>query len=113
MYQRKVHAQTIRNPRRPFCPSRIWAHNHATLHSTMLRQYPLLDILPQQMPSVQVVDWDVEETLVLRVMQVHSDDVVSSRASQEVGNEGAGLSDPLFVAALRFEVWWGCSRGVC
>ncbi len=64
----------------------------------------MLDVFPQQMPAVQVVNWDVEEALVLRVVEIHSDDVVGAGAGQEVGDEGAGLGDPLLVAALRFEV---------
>jgi hypothetical protein len=51
-------------------------------------------------PTVEVVDWDVEEALILRVVQVHGDDVVRASAGKEVGNESTGLSHPHLVSTL-------------
>jgi hypothetical protein len=46
----------------------------------------LLDVLFEERSAVEVVHWDVEEALVLRVVQVHGDDVICAGASQEVGD---------------------------
>ena len=56
------------------------------------------------MSSIQIIDRDVEEALVLRVVQVHGDDVVGAGAGEQVGDEGARLRHPLPIATLGAEV---------
>jgi hypothetical protein len=62
-----------------------------------------LDVTLEERSAVEVVDRDIEETLVLRVVQIHGDDVISAGAGQQVGHEGTGLSDPLLVAGSWLE----------
>jgi hypothetical protein len=42
------------------------------------------DVALEQVPAVEVVHGNVEEALVLRVVEVHGDDVICSRAGQEI-----------------------------
>lgn len=104
MNQRKVHSQCIGNICRSLSATGVRRDDDAILHSAVLGHDLVLDILSQQVAAVEIVDGDVEEALVLRVVQVHGDDVVGAGAGQEVGDEGAGLGDPLAVAALRAEI---------
>lgn len=57
----------------------------------------VLDITLQQWASVQVVDGNVKESLILRIVEIHSDDVVGAGAGEETGHKGTGLGDPLTV----------------
>lgn len=50
--------------------------------------------------SVKVIDRNIEESLVLRVMKVHSNNVVSTSASKELSNKSSSLSYPLFVTGV-------------
>jgi len=62
-----------------------------------------LNVLFENRSSVEVVHWDIEEALVLRVVQVHGDDVICAGASQEVGDQCSGLCDPLSISRTWFE----------
>lgn len=64
----------------------------------------MLNVLAQQMPAVQIVDRDVEEALVLRVVQIHRDYMIRTGTSKEISDQRPGLRDPLLVAPLRLEV---------
>ena len=96
VYQSKGHVQRIRNRRRSFRTARIRADDDGLF----VVGYPELNVVPEQVSAVQVVDGNVEEALILRVVQVHRDDMVRPGAGQQVRNQRAGLSDPLLVAAL-------------
>lgn len=96
----EVCAQGVCNVCRTLCTASIRADNHTVVGSTMLGDDLLLDVLLQHVPTVEVVDRDVEEALVLRVVQVHCDDVVCASASQEVSNKSTSLSHPHLVSTL-------------
>jgi hypothetical protein len=104
MDQRKIHAKGISNIRRSLRTTRIRGDNNTILHPATLGHDLMLDVLAQQMSAVQIVYGNVEEALVLRVVQVHGDDVIGTGAGEKVGDKGAGLCDPLPVAALGTEV---------
>jgi hypothetical protein len=80
VYESEGHAQCIRYRCCPFCTSRIWTHYHRLLVIWDL----ILDVAAQEVATVQVVHWNIEETLVLRIVKVHCDDMVGSGAGEEV-----------------------------
>ena len=63
----------------------------------------LLDIVLDQRFSVEIVDGNIEESLVLRVMEIHGDDVVGASAGQEVCNKGTSQGYPLLVPRFGLE----------
>lgn len=95
----KGHAQRICYSRRALRSSGVGA-NHDGL---LVLWDVVLDVFADQVAAVQVVHGDVEEALVLRVVQVHGDDVIGAGAGEQVGNESAGLGNPLLVARLGLE----------
>jgi hypothetical protein len=98
--ERKVCAQSVCDVRCALCAASVRADDHTVVGSSVLGDDVLLNVLFQHVPTVEVVDWDVEEALVLRVVQVHGDDVVRAGAGEEVGNESTSLSHPHLVSAL-------------
>jgi hypothetical protein len=83
-----------------------------------------LDVFAEEMATVQVVNGNVEETLVLRVcglsawfmvskhtrhtMEIHRNNVVCASACEKVCNQRAGLSDPLAIPDHGLERGWFC-----
>jgi hypothetical protein len=98
--ERKVCAESICNVGRTLCATSVGADNHAVIGSTVLRDDLLLNVLLQHVPTVEVVDRDVKEALILRVVQVHCDNVVCTSTCEEVGNESASLSHPHLISFL-------------
>lgn len=107
MDQCEWHSQPIRDRSGSLRAAGVRADNHRLL---VVRDV-VLDVLLQQRAAVEVVDGDVEEALVLRVMQVHGDDVVSACAGEKVGDECAGLGDPLLVPGAGLETIFRGLRG--
>lgn len=64
------------------------------------------DIALEQVATIEVVYWDVEEALVLGIVKVHSDDVIRASAGQKVRDQSTGLRNPLLVSTLRSEFRW-------
>ena len=99
MNQSKIHAEAVCNSGCTLCAARIRTDNNGLLEVGDV----LLDIPLQQRLAVQVVDRHIKEALVLWVVQVHGDDMIGTRARQQVGDENAGLGNPLLVARLGLE----------
>lgn len=59
-----------------------------------------LDVTLEEGTGVEVVDWDVEESLVLGIMQIHCDDVIGTGTAQQISNQGTSLGNPLSVARV-------------
>ena len=104
MDESKVCAQGVCDVCRALCAASVRTDDHAVVGAAVLGDDLLLDVLLQHVPSVEVVHWDVEEALVLRVVQVHGDDVVCASAGQEVCNESTSLSHPHLVSTLDREL---------
>jgi hypothetical protein len=98
--ERKGHTKNIGNGSCTFGTTSIRTDDDSVL---VLRNVEL-DILAQEVLAIQVVDGDVEETLVLRVVEVHCDDVVGASAGKEVGDKSTSLCDPLLVTSLGLKV---------
>lgn len=98
--QRKLHPHGIGDSGSSFGTTGIGADHNGVL---VVGDVPL-DVGLEKRTSIQVVHRDVEETLVLRIVQIHRDDMVRTGASEQVGHQGTGLSDPLLVARAWLEV---------
>jgi hypothetical protein len=98
--EREVCAQGVCDVCCALCASSVRADDHTVVGSSVLGDDVLLNVLLQHVPTVEVVDRDVEEALVLRIVQVHGDDMVCAGAGQEVGNESTSLSHPHLVSTL-------------
>jgi len=99
--ERKGHTQSIGDGSCTFGTASIRTDDDGVL---ILRDVEL-DVLAQEVLAVQVVNRDVEEALILRVVEVHCDDVIGASAGKKVGNQCTSLRDPLLVTPLRFKVW--------
>ena len=99
MYERKTDSQRVCNGGSSFGSTCIRADNDTIFE---IRNF-LLNVLLEQWPPIQVVNGYVEETLILRVVKVHSNDVVGAGASKKISNKCAGLCNPLSVAWTRLE----------
>jgi hypothetical protein len=120
--QSKRHAQRIGNCGCAFGTTCIGTDYDSLLEIGDVELY----VLPEKMAAVQIVDWDIEETLVLRVcsllvclgaclcvlhtMKIHGDNVVCAGACEKVGDQSAGLSNPLAVSHHGLKSRWLCSR---
>ena len=100
MDERKVRAESICDVGRTLCSTSVGTDDHAVVGSAVFGDDLLLDVLLQHVPTIKVVDRDVEEALVLRIVQVHCDDVVGTSTCKEVGNESTSLSHPHLVSLL-------------
>lgn len=115
--QRKRHTERISDGSGSLSTSGVGTDNDSLLVVGDVR----LDVLAEEMAAVQVIDWNVEEALVLgiyqsvsmellsgselRTVQIHGNDMVGASTCEEVGNQRAGLSNPLTVADLWLESW--------
>lgn len=99
VYQRKRHAKCVCHSRSSFRATGVWADDDGGLVVGNL----VLDVLFEQMPAIEVVDGNVKEALILWVVQVERYDMIGAGTGEQVGNQCAGLCDPLFVASLRGE----------
>ncbi len=99
MNKRKVHVQAVCNGGSALGTTGIWGDNDGILEVWNV----LLDVALEQWLAVQVVDWDVEEALVLGVVQIHGDDVVGPCTGEKISDERSGLCDPLLVTWLWLE----------
>ena len=63
MNERKRHAERIGDGSSSLCASSVWADDNSLLIIGNVG----LDVFAEQMATVQIVDWDVEEALVLRI----------------------------------------------
>jgi len=63
----------------------------------------VLNVPFEKMTAIEIVDGDIEEALILRVVQVHGNDMVRASTSEQVCNQSTGLSDPLLVTTLWLE----------
>lgn len=59
-----------------------------------------LDVVLDQSLSIEVVDGNIKEALVLGIVKIHGDNVVGAGTSQQVGNQSAGLGNPVLVTRL-------------
>ena len=100
MNERKGHTQSIGDGSCTFGTASIRTDNDGIL---ILRNVEL-DVLAQEVLAVQVVDGDIEETLILRVVKVHCDDMVGASAGKKVGDKSTSLGNPLLVAPLGLKV---------
>jgi hypothetical protein len=98
--ERKGHTKNIGNGSCTFGTTSIRTDDDGVL---VLRNVEL-DILAQEVFAVQVVNGDVEEALVLRVVEVHCDDVIGASAGKKIGDKSTSLCDPLLVTSLGLEV---------
>lgn len=80
--QRKWHSQSISNGSCTLCTASIRADDHRFL---VVRNM-VLNVLAQKMTPVQIVNRNVKESLILRIVQVHGDDMVSTGAGQQIRN---------------------------
>jgi hypothetical protein len=64
-------------------------------------------VLDQRLP-VEVVHRDIEKSLILGIMEVHSNDVVGASAGQKICDECTSQSYPLLVAGFGLK-----ANGVC
>jgi len=97
--QGKSHVQLISDGSSTLGTAGVGANNNSILVvGDILLNVPLDERL-----GVQVVNGDIEEALVLRIMKIHRDHMVRSSASQQVCNECASLGNPLLVARLGLE----------
>lgn len=99
MNQGKVHVQAVGNCCRTLCTAGIWTDNDCILEVWNM----LLDISLEKWLAVEIINGDIEEALVLRVVEVHGDDVVRPSAGKQIRDKGACLSNPLFVSRLWLE----------
>jgi hypothetical protein len=98
--ERKGHTKNIGNGSCTFGTTSIRTDDDGIL---ILRNVEL-DVLAQEVLAVQVVDGDVKETLILRVVEVHCDDVIGASAGKKVGDKSTSLCDPLLVTSLGLKV---------
>lgn len=99
MDQCKLHAHRVCNGRRTLSATRVRADND----SLPVARDVALDVALQKRPAVEVVDRDIKVPLVLRVMQIHGDDVIGAGAGEQVGDQGPCLCNPLLVSRPRLE----------
>jgi hypothetical protein len=64
-----------------------------------------LNVLKKKRRGAKVVDWTVEKTLNFLLMQIHSDEVIQSRAahhlSNELGHDASSLAHLTCMRGLR------------
>ena len=84
MDQREIHPQRVGDIGGSLRSSSVRRHDHTVLGSAVAGQDLVLDVLPEQVAAVEVVDGNVKEALILRVVQVHCDDVVGAGAGEKV-----------------------------
>lgn len=99
MNQGEVHVQAVGNRCGTLCTACIWTDDNCVFEVGDV----LLNVSLKERLAVEVVDGDVEEALVLRVVKVHGDDVVRSSAGKQVCDEGTRLGNPLLVSRLWLE----------
>lgn len=99
MNQCKIRLEAVGDQGSSLRTSGIGGHDDGVLVARNLR----LDIVLDQGLSVEVVDGNVKEALVLGVVKIHRDDVVCAGASEQVGNQSAGLGNPVLVTGLGLE----------
>lgn len=105
MDERETDAEVVGDGGRAFGTAGVRGHDDAAFLPTVGGHDLVFDVFREEVSAVEVVDGNVEKALVLGIVQVHCYDVVCASAGEEVGDEGTGLGDPLFVAALRGESW--------
>lgn len=98
--QCEFHVQVVRNCRCSLRSTCIRTDNDSILE---IRDV-LLDVSLDERLAIQIINRDVEEALILRVVQVHCNYVVCPSAGEKICNERSGLCDPLFVTWLCLEV---------
>lgn len=98
--EREGHTKSIGNGSCTFGTTSIRTDDDSVL---VLRNVEL-NVLAQEVLAVQVVNRDIEETLVLRVVEVHCDDVIGASAGKKISDKSTSLCDPLLVTSLGFEV---------
>ena len=99
MNECKLDAQRISDSSSSFGASSIRTdHDTASVVGNVV-----LDVLLQERSTVQIVDGNVKETLILRVMEIHCDDMICSSTGQEVCYKGSCLSYPLSIAGSGLE----------
>ena len=76
--QGKLNTEGVRNCGSSFGSTRIWANNNTI---AVIRNM-LLNIFLEEGSAIKVVDGNVEEALILRVMKIHCDDMVSTSTGQ-------------------------------
>ena len=95
----EVHLQAVCNSSSTLGSTGVWRDDDSILEIWDV----LLDVALKKRLSVEVVDWNVEEALVLWVVEVHRNNVIGSSAGQEVSDKRSSLSNPLFVSWLWLE----------
>lgn len=95
----EVHLQAVCNSSSTLGSTGVWRDDDSILEIWDV----LLDVALKKWLSVEVVDWNIEEALILWVVEVHGNNVVGSGAGQEVSNKGSSLSNPLLVSWLWLE----------
>ena len=98
--QCEFHIQVVRNCRCSLRPTGVRTDNDSIFE---IRDV-LLDVSLDERLAIQIINRDVEEALILRVVQVHCNYVVCPSAGEKIRDESSGLCDPLFVTWLCLEV---------
>ena len=76
VYQRKSNPQAICYSSSSFCTASVRTNHHSILEVRDL----ILNVILQKRSSVEIIDRDIEEALILRVMEVHCDDMICASA---------------------------------
>lgn len=92
----KIHVETVGNGGGTLGTAGIRGDDHGLLIAGDV----LADVILQQGLSVKVVDRYIEEPLILRIVEIHGDDVISASAGKQVGDKRTSLGDPLLIPGL-------------
>lgn len=102
MDQGKLHAKRVCNCRCSFGTSSVRADHDSIPEVWNIVLY----ILFEQRSTVEIIDWDIEEALILRVVEIHGNDMIRTSSCDEIGDQRACLRYPLLVARPRLEGLW-------
>lgn len=98
--QRKFHSEGVGDGSGTFCASGIRGNDDGVLEVRDI----VADVALQQRTAIQIVDRDIKEALILRIVEVHSDDMISTRTRQQVRDQRASLRNPLLIPGV---LWRG------
>lgn len=99
MNQRKVHVEAICNGSSSLCTTCVGRDDDGFL----VVGYMGLDIVLDEEFTIEIIDGNVEKSLVLRVVEVHGNDVISASASKKISNKSASLGNPLLIPRFGLE----------
>lgn len=97
--QCKVHVEAICNGSSSLCTTGVGRDDDGFF----VVGYVGLDIVLDKEFTVKIIDGNVEKSLVLRVVEVHGNDVISASASKKISNKSASLGNPLLIPRFGLE----------